>query len=470
MTPGTTVDDGSLRDAVARDALVPPAPEPPEQVPGLHRVLRQFGENAILVWPAEAYREDVVVRDLPGRRVILVNDPAFIRRIFVDDAARYQLPHPVARSLAPILRERSLLLAEGEAWRNARRSSTHCFSKPALERYARDMVALIDRTLDGLAARPGQPCSLLPVLEGLTLKIAGRALFSKDLEPFTPEIEGFRHEYFEQIGAGPTILDLLLPRWLPSPKELARRRLGRRWLDLVDRLMDSPDVAVAQDGAGNLLDAFRSIVGPATGRPIDRSHLRDHVAGMVLVGHETTALALFWSCYLLAPAPSVQALVAGNAAATPIDPATPTASLPRLTMVRALIDETLRLYPPAHVVVRQATAPTPDGPIPIPKGTLILLAPWVLHRHHRPWREPALFDPTRFLPDAPPIDRFAHLPFGVGPRTCLDAQFALMEATLVLSRLLHRFRVELYDSAEPQPVATVTTRPEPAPRFRLATP
>ena len=151
------------------------------------------------------------------------------------------------------------------------------------------------------------------------------------------------------------------------------------------------------------------------------------------------------------------AITAENAAGT----------LARLPRTRAVVSEALRLYPPAATIVRQAMADDRAGETVIRRGTVVFVAPWVLHRHRRFWREPERFDPSRFLPDAPPPPRFAYLPFGAGPRICIGAQFALAEAALVLAMLVQRFTI-LRETAEPVlPVSVVTTHPDHPPAFRL---
>jgi cytochrome P450 len=143
------------------------------------------------------------------------------------------------------------------------------------------------------------------------------------------------------------------------------------------------------------------------------------------------------------------------------------AAMPHLVRTRAVISEALRLYPPAFALAREAIGPDRVGSIEIPRGTVLLIAPWVLHRHRKLWRDPDAFDPSRFLPDAPPVPRFAYLPFGAGPRVCVGAQFALTEATLVLATLIREFQVTLDDPVPLLPVAIVTTQPNHPPTFRL---
>jgi cytochrome P450 len=187
---------------------------------------------------------------------------------------------------------------------------------------------------------------------------------------------------------------------------------------------------------------------------------------MILAGHETTAVALCWSVYLLAHLPDVQDQIAREAA-TALSASGAMRQLGQLTYTRAVLDEVMRLYPPAYVIVRATRQPDKVGGVEMKPGDLAVISPWVLHRHRRWWREPDAFVPERFLPGAPAIDRFAYLPFGVGPRVCIGAHFALTEATLVLAELLRSFRIELITTRPVLPVAVVTTQPDHAPLFRV---
>ena len=223
----------------------------------------------------------------------------------------------------------------------------------------------------------------------------------------------------------------------------------------------------AADTPRDLFDLLLAARDPETGDGFSPDQLRDQIATMILAGHETTAVTLFWSLVLLAGAPDEQQRVAEEARGIEITPDNAMAAMPHLVRTRAVISEALRLYPPAFALAREAIGPDRVGGIEIPRGTVLLIAPWVLHRHRRLWRDPDAFDPSRFLPDAPPVPRFAYLPFGAGPRVCVGAQFALAEATLVLAMLIREFEVTLDDPVPLLPVAVVTTQPNHPPTFRL---
>jgi len=194
------------------------------------------------------------------------------------------------------------------------------------------------------------------------------------------------------------------------------------------------------------VDLLRTARHPETGQGFSAGELRDQVATMIVAGHETTALALFWSLYLLASAPDVQDRLAEEVRGLALTPAAGPAVLPRLVYARAVVSEALRLYPPAFVMVRQCVVADRWQETAIPRGSLVMIAPWILHRHRKIWRDPESFDPSRFLGDEPPVPKLAYLPFGAGPRVCVGAHFAMAEATLVLAMIVQRFRAGCSDT------------------------
>jgi len=212
----------------------------------------------------------------------------------------------------------------------------------------------------------------------------------------------------------------------------------------------------------DLFDLMGAARDPETGAAFSDEQLGDQVATMILAGHETTATALFWALYLLALDPVTQEQVAAEVRANGA------AELGHLPFTRAVVDETMRLYPPAFLIARAAAGPDMIAGLPVKKNDIVLVSPWLLHRHEKLWRDPNAFIPARFMPPAPPPDRFAYMPFGVGARVCIGAHFALVEATLALARLIGAFRVELLDRAPVLPVGVVTTQPDRSPRFRIA--
>jgi unspecific monooxygenase len=216
--------------------------------------------------------------------------------------------------------------------------------------------------------------------------------------------------------------------------------------------------------ARDLFDLMGDARDPETGQAFTDAQLGDQIATMILAGHETTATALFWALYLLALDPAIQQQVA-----TEVEGATVNGALDieRLKFTRAVLDETMRLYPPAFLIARSAAGPDKIAEFPVRKNDVILIAPWLLHRHEKLWRDPNAFIPSRFMTGTPP-DRFAYLPFGVGPRVCIGAHFALVEATLALAKMIGAFRVALADKEPVMPIGVVTTQPDRSPMFTIS--
>jgi cytochrome P450 len=272
---------------------------------------------------------------------------------------------------------------------------------------------------------------------------------------------------FAERFARPHLFDMLLPASVPTLRDLRRRRFQARWMRLIETIMRDPLREAQPDTPRDLFDLLRAARDPETGEAFSPPQLRDQLATLLLAGHETTAVTLFWSLALLAQAPDEQQRVAEEVRGLLIEPDGAMAVLPQLPHTRAVLNEALRLYPPAFAIVREAIGPDQLGDVTIPKRSVVMIAPWVLHRHRTLWHAPDAFDPSRFMPDAPAIPRFAYLPFGAGPRVCVGAQFALTEATLVLALLLQRFQFALEDPRPILPLAIVTTQPDHPATFQL---
>jgi cytochrome P450 len=213
----------------------------------------------------------------------------------------------------------------------------------------------------------------------------------------------------------------------------------------------------------DLFDLLRAARDPETGAAFTPPQLRDQVATLVLAGHETTAVTLFWAMIMLAEAPEEQDWLAEEAAKVTITPG----AIASLTRTKAVVNETLRLFPAAFTLARETIKQDRAATVDLPPRSVIMIAPWVLHRHHKLWDDPAAFRPARFMPDQPPPERFSFMPFGAGPRVCVGAQFAMAEAILVLGAVIGRFRVTRDDTRPVLPVGIVTTQPDHPARVRF---
>ena len=454
-------------DAVHPNVFVPPRPPIPTRELPFLQFLRAIRTNALTMWTEKAYQEDVLVRRFLGRSHMLLNAPDAIHHVLVENHANYRRSPASIRILRPITGN-GLLLSDGEDWRLQRRTIAPALAPRTLPVLARHIVTSTREAIAVLSTQTNQPVGLLAAMQNLALDIAGRSMFSLETRQYGAAMRRLLTEYSLNYSK-PHLFDMVLPPSIPTLRDLGRRRFQRRWMALMAEMMQPRLAAPAADTPRDLFDLLLAARDPETGEGFSPDQLRDQIATMILAGHETTAVTLFWSLVLLSGAPDEQQRVAEEARGVEITPDNAMAAMPHLIRTRAVISEAMRLYPPAFAIAREAIGQDRIGAIDIPRGTVLLIAPWVLHRHRRLWRDPDAFDPSRFLPDAPPIPRFAYLPFGAGPRVCVGAQFALAEATLVLAMLIREFEVTLDDPVPVLPVAVVTTQPDHPPTFRLRT-
>ncbi len=444
-----------------RQPLTPPfPPRASDSMTAIGR-LTAIRKNAIASWGQRAYEDDVVKGRFFGRSSFILNTPETIRHVLVDNYENYTRTPAGIRVLRPMLGE-GLLLAEGRNWKHQRRTLAPAFTPRAVMTLAPHMASAIDETIAALDRRPDAPVDLREAMQRMTLEIAGRTMFSFGMARHGATLRDFVIEYGARL-ARPHILDLLLPLGWPSPQDLARARFRRRWTGFIQALIAERRAAGKSDDAPprDLFELMVAARDPQTGAAFSDQQLGDQVATMILAGHETTATVLFWALYLLALDPATQDEVAAEVRGAA------GAEVERLRLTRAVLDETMRLYPPAFVIARAAAGPDVVAGLQVAARDVILIAPWLLHRHEKLWRYPNAFIPARFASGAPAPERFAYLPFGVGPRVCIGAHFALVEATLALARIIGHFRVDLHDRDPVMPVGVVTTQPERSPLFRI---
>jgi cytochrome P450 len=446
-------------DTVAQRIFVPPVPIPPEQPLPVREFLRAIRENALTMWPEAAYRDDVLVRQFFGRKNFLLNAPDAIHHVLVDNHANYRRTPASIRILRPIAGD-GLLLSSGDAWKLQRRTVAPALGPRVMPLLSGHVMASAREALDGLDGEPA--IDLLAFLQTLALDIAGRSMFSLETRRYGPEMRRLLTEFGDRF-ARPHLLDLLLPASIPTLRDWRRARFSRRWMRLIETMMR--ERSEGPDQPRDLFDLLKRARDPETGAGFSPEELRDQIATLILAGHETTAVTLFWACVLLAGADWVQDWLAEELAGIDL---TVESAPARLIRTRAVVNETLRLFPAAFTVVRETISPDRIGDLHLARRSVVMIAPWVLHRHHAFWTNPGAFDPSRFMPEAPPPPRFAFMPFGAGPRICVGAQFAMAEAVLVLASLVQRFHISLADSRPVMPIAIVTTQPDHAPIFHLS--
>jgi unspecific monooxygenase len=446
--------------------FVPPRPPAPAEELSLYRFLVAVRTNALQIWSKSAYEQDVVVGSALGRTRLLINAPDAIHRVLVENTANYSRTSATIRILRPIV-GKGLLLSEGEEWRHQRRTIAPALAPRVVPVIARHVALATEEMLAQLAAAAARgPVDILAAVQFLALEIAARSMFSLEMRQYGVALRRFITRFAAKLGR-PYFLDLMLPAAIPTLRDLARMRFRAQWVAFMDEIIAARLRAPAQGKPRDLFDMLLAARDPETGEAFSRAQLRDQMATMIVAGHETTALTLFWALYLLASSPADQERVANEVRGVDLAPDAAADALTKLAYTKAVVNESLRLYPPAFAIARMAIGPDRLADVAAPRGALVMISPWVLQRHVRLWKDPDAFNPGRFLADAPLPHRFAYMPFGAGPRICIGAQFALTEACLVLAMMVQRFHVALADARPVLPRAVIVTQPDHAAPFWL---
>jgi len=446
-----------ISGAAAASGYRPPAPLPAVGRLGLFRLLSTLKRNPLECWSAEFFERPIVRVKLPFADAVLVHDPAAIKHVLVDNAANYR-KDPIQRRILSVGLGDGLLSVEGDRWEVQRRTLAPLFARRTVIALTPAMLSAADaltqrwRHLSGRAA-----VDVAAEMTLVTLNVLALTIFSDGLVGDLDEFRAAMNAYFATIGR----IDVFDLFGLPRPGRQRLKQTMSYFEGVIDQIialrqrLDRPPQAGAP---ADLLTLLLGALDPSTGRPMSLAEVRSNILTFLSAGHETTANTLTWSIFLLSQAPDWAARVreeADRELAGAVD-----GLADRLVVTRAVVEEALRLYPPIAALSRSAEQGDRIGAHQIDRGTLIVIAPYVLHRHRALWERPDEFDPARFLPEARArIARYTYLPFGAGPRTCIGSSFALQEATLILAVLMQRFDLQLAPEAEIWPIQKITLRP-----------
>ncbi|GJD47922.1 Putative cytochrome P450 132 [Methylobacterium crusticola] len=450
-----------------RTPFRPRVPRPRTEPMGLIAFLRAARENPLTTWFAEHFEQPIVAGDGALGRVTVVSEPAAIRHVLLDNAANYRKDDLQRRVLAPGLGN-GLLTAEGDEWRLQRRTLAPIFSPRHVAGFQAPMTEAAARLARRLARRDGQSVDVALEMTRVTLDVLERTIFTHGL-PREPDALGRAiTRYFEALGPIDPLDVFGVPDWVPRLGRIRARPALRFFAEVVDELIERRRaLATAAEAPHDLLTLLLRAQDPETGRGLSDLEVRANIVTFIGAGHETTANALTWTLYCLSQDEAARAAVEAEVDAAFAGTAAPAAE--HLPWTRAAIEEAMRLFPPVPFMSRQAVADDRIGRIKIPRGSLVTVAPYVLHRHRLLWEDPDAYVPERFLPEnRARIDRYAYLPFGAGPRVCIGASFSLTEATLVLAHLVRAIRLDRAPEAGPVvPLHRVTLRPQDGLRMRV---
>ncbi|MGX0977497.1 cytochrome P450 [Roseovarius sp. MBR-51] len=437
-------------------------PRSPVRVPlvtepmGVLASLRAARRNILSIIPEIATRQPMV-SGRTGKRWHMVMDPGAIRRMLLESLDNYPKSIVTKNLLRPAIGD-SLFIAEGAHWRWQRRTAAPVFSHRNVMNLAPIMTGAADRSAERIAAAGPRAVDMAAEMVRTTFDVIADVTFSDDGMFDVDAVHRGIDAYISEAGKI-SLFDILgFPDWVPRPGRLMSGGTVKEMKRVADQAVEARRSRGAQ-GVPDLLDLLLEGEDPETKRRMNTAELRDNLLTFIVAGHETTALTLGWSLYLCAYDQTVQDRARAEAQAVLQGRAATGEDVARLPYIRQIIDEALRLYPPAGIISRTAQVADTLCGRDIRPGDTVIIPIYALHRNHLLWPEPDAFDPDRFA-DRKSIERYTYLPFGDGPRICIGASFALQEAVIILATLLSRFRFTPVPGREPEPVMILTLRPQ----------
>ncbi len=423
---------------------------------GIFGSLRAGRRNVLELIPEVATRVPIL-SGVTGKRWHMVMDPGALKQILRDKVEIYPKSVVTKLILGPAIGQ-SMFVAEGAHWQWQRRAAAPVFSHRNVTALAPVMTLAAERSAERIAAQSGRAADLFAEMVSATFEVISDVTFSGGTGFDRDAIHGAIETYMLQT-ARLSLLDVIgAPAWVPRPGRVFSGASLRQMKSVANSAIlgrkERP-----QTGVSDLLDLLLAAEDPTTKRTMSTDELRDNLLTFIVAGHETTALTLSWALYLCAHDPAIQDAARAEAQAALGPRAATAADVPALPLIRRIVDEALRLYPPAAFLARTAMAEDTLCERQVRPGDTVILPIYALHRNALLWERPDAFDPARFA-DPKSVDRFAYLPFGDGPRICIGASFALQEAVIILATLLARFRFTAIAGRAPKPVMILTLRPE----------
>ena len=428
-------------------------------------VLPQLRSDPIGTFLRAADRYGDVVHLKAGRyHGFLLTAPPDIKHVLQDNARNYH-KSPLYERLRDSLGN-GLLTSEDSFWLRQRRLAQPAFHRQRLTAMAETMVSCTEQRLERWEhiASNGETIDFVAEMMALTQAIIVRTMFSTDLGATAEVVNRTWPIINRRIGE--TFWSTKLETTLPLPANVRfKRALGE--LDAVVYRIIAGRRRSQRDEA-DLLSMFLSARDEETGAGMTDRQLRDEVMTMLLAGHETTSLALSWTYYLLSKHPDSEQRIAEEIDRVIGHQRPAFAHVDQLIHTRRVLDESLRLYPPAWGFSRLALGDDEIGGYRVPKGSIVFLIPFVIHRQPKLWPDPGRFDPDRFASDRESArPRFSYIPFGGGPRGCIGNQFAMLEAQLIVAAIAQRYRIELVPDQNIRAEPLITLRPSPGIRAKL---
>jgi len=434
----------------------PPKPASRPDNIGIFQRITLFRKDMFSSQPARLYRAWMAETRTPFYRSFLVNDPALVKRILIEEPDNFPKSEVVADTLRALLGE-SIFATNGEQWRHQRDIINPAFKGCPRQAFGCMRGGGAD-AIKRLQAQGDHPIEMEFVTSFLAADIIFRTLFSKPLseENATVIFEAFRaYQKTQPLWNIPALLRL--PKWVPRLRSRKAKKHAKTIRSLLVNLVaERREQIEAGSAPDDLATSLMTAKDPKTGKGFSEAEMVDQVAIFFLAGHETSASALAWAFYLLAMDQEVQDKLVAESQLLSDPPQA--ADVSKLRFTKDVFHEVLRLYPPVPMYLRDAAVTTEFRGRKVPKGSLVIVSPWHLQRHERLWERPDVFDPMRWQTEnGKARKRDAFIPFSAGARVCPGAGFGRIEGVLMIAMFVRAFRFELTEKV-PVPVAHLTVR------------
>ncbi len=440
---------------------VPPYPARPREPLSPLAALATARRNFLAVFEEKCFEYRFFSARVLNQQLSVCNSPDSVSQAFIAMHDSFERKTPQMRhALAPLLGD-GLFISDGETWTQRRRIVAPIVHASRLQHFTPVMVNAAAETAERWSRLPASaPIDALREMATLTAQIICRAVFGPDLgREHAAAIVAAFSEYQRLVGQIDLINLLGLPDWVPRYHSWRVRRAARRIHDVLDHIIRQCEDRRAS-GEEAMIRLLLDARDPETGEALGRAALRNEAAVIFMAGHETTANSLAWTWFLLSQAPAAEERLHAELDEVLGGRLPVLEDVPRLAFTRAVFEEAIRLYPPVPLLGRQVLHDEVIRNRPVPAGSLLVVIPWLLHRHKHLWEKPDHFVPERFLPEnAGARQRYSYIPFSVGPRVCVGQAFGLTEAVLCVAILAQRVRLRLAPGAVVEPVCRLTLRP-----------
>ncbi|CTQ42043.1 cytochrome P450 [Roseibium aggregatum] len=446
--------------ATKTEDFVPPYPFRYEKMPPVWSLIGMAKRNFLSIWGVDDFQSRLRSKKIFTRELVICNRPDVVREAFQTNHDVLQRKSPQMRhALQPLLGD-GLFISDTETWAKRRKVVAPIIHGSRVKGFAPIMIETIEeQRADWASQGEGAEVDALADMAHLTAEIICRTIFGRQLgkDHAAEVVQGFSdyQRHIDQVD----ILSLFgLPEWLPRFRGRAIKKPVERIMTVLDKIIANYEAQKEKGEAsviGGLLEARDE-----NGEPLSREAIISEAAVIFMAGHETTANTLAWAWFLLSQCDKSRTNLQAELD-TVLAGRSPTfQDVPNLPYTKAVIEETLRLYPPVPILAREAMADTSIGGKSVPKGSLVMVVPWLMHRNPVLWSKPDVFDPGRFLnPKSKKPNKYGYVPFSIGPRICAGLQFGMTEAILSLAILAQDFELKLKDGTDVQPVARLTLRP-----------